>query len=63
MNIDKDIKAIKNFQGSSLTKNLASIEKSIVDPNSHKSHQFCDKYAINNELMQSALSIKKVASH
>ena len=61
MSIDKAIKAIENFQGSSLTGSLAKIENEIVGYDSVSSHEFCDEHDINNEFMDSALSIKNVA--
>lgn len=61
MSINQDIKVIKNFQGYSLTGNLANIEKSIIKLNSSDSSKFCQNLGIDDKFMQSALSIKEIA--
>lgn len=61
MSIDKAIRAIEDFQGSSLTKSLARIESEIVGYDSSSSHDFCNEHKVDNGFMDSALSIKNVA--
>lgn len=63
MSINQDIKVIKDFQGNSLTGNLANIEKSIVGLNSSDSGKFCQNLGIDDKFMQSALSVKEIASN
>ena len=61
MSIDKDIKAIEDFQSNSLTKSLANIENEIIGYDSSRSHDLCDEHNIDNGFMNSALSIKNIA--
>ena len=61
MSIERAIKAIENFQGSSLTKNLAKIETSILGFDAKKADVFCNAKGINDDFMSSALSIKDLA--
>ncbi len=61
MSINQAIKAIQNFQGSSLAKRLAVIESSIVGSDSDTSQTFCYDNKIDKEFMDSALSIKNIA--
>lgn len=61
MSIDIAIKAITDFQGTSLTKNLARIETSIIGLDANKLRDYCDVSNINDEFMASAASIKKLA--
>lgn len=62
MNIEQAIKVIEKFQGSSLTESLANIENTIVGYDSKSSNTFCNEHLINNEFMESALSIKSISS-
>ncbi len=61
MSIDKAIRAIQDFQGTSLTKSLARFESEIVGHDSSSSRNFCNEHNVDNSFMDSALSIKNVA--
>jgi hypothetical protein len=61
MSIDLAIKAIEVFQGDSLTKSLAEIERSIIGLDSDNSRTFCGEQNIDKDFISSALAIKKVA--
>lgn len=61
MSIDKAIEAIDRFQGNSLTKSLASLENEVIGLGAEDSLNFCSKHGINDEFINSALSIKRVA--
>lgn len=61
MCIEKAIKAIEKFQGTSLTKNLALLEGDIVGGSSVDAAKMCASININNDFIQSALEVKKVA--
>ena len=61
MSIDKAIKAIKRFQGESLTKNLAKIEADIVGAGADDVLKLCAYNDVNNEFIESALEVKKIA--
>ncbi|MHA1597258.1 MAG: hypothetical protein ACTSV1_00920 [Alphaproteobacteria bacterium] len=61
MNINKSIDAIERFQGSSLTQELAKIEQEIVGLNASSSQSYCAREEIDDELLNSALAIKKMA--
>lgn len=61
MSIHKAIEAIERFQGNSLTESLAIIEDEIVGLNSSRSQNYCTQRKIDDELLNSALTIKKVA--
>lgn len=61
MTIELAISAITEFQGKSLTENIARIESSIVGLDALKLRDFCDENKINDDFMSSAASIKKLA--
>ncbi len=61
MSIDKAIKAIERFQGESLTKSLAKIEADIVGASSDEALKLCADNEVNNEFIESALEVKKIA--
>lgn len=61
MSIDLAIQAIANFQGASLTENLARIESSVVGLGTNELQDFCDGRKIDGAFMSSAVSIKKLA--
>lgn len=61
MNIDTAIRAISGFQGASLTESLSRIEASVVGLDAGKLRDFCDGRCIDDQLMSSAVSIKKLA--
>jgi len=62
MSIDQAIKAIKSFQGDSLTESLSKIEYEIVGSDSAASYSFCRDREIDIKFLDSALSIKGVAA-
>jgi hypothetical protein len=61
MSVDIAIKSIEDFQGTSLTKSLAGIERAISGFDSATSQAFCGEQNIDTDFISSALSIKKVA--
>lgn len=61
MSIDNAIEAIGKFQGNSLTKSLAELENEIVGADAQESLSFCLEKDINDNFVDSALAIKKVA--
>lgn len=62
MSIDQAIALIQNFQGLSLTKSISDIEKEIVGFSQCESKEFCDRRKIDHSFLESALSVKKLAS-
>ena len=61
MSIDSAILSIEAFQGESLTESLSKIEQDIVGADLIATQEVCSDKAINNDFMNSALSIKNVA--
>ena len=61
MSINIAIQAISEFQGTSLTANLAHIESLVVGLDSIKLQELCVGRNINDQLLASAVSIKKLA--
>jgi hypothetical protein len=61
MNIDKEIEAISNFKGNSLTESLSILEEDIVGADASTSLTYCSEKSINDNFIDSALAIKKVA--
>ncbi len=61
MSIDLALKVIEEFQGDSLTKSLASIERLVVGQDSTGTADFCDDRNIDTGFLTSAMAIKKVA--
>lgn len=61
MTIEDALCALEEFQGATLTQNLASIECQIVGINSHNAAEFCTSQAVDNGFMESALTVKRVA--
>jgi hypothetical protein len=61
MTIDIAIQAITDFQGTSLTASLASIESSVVGLDANRLREFCAGRNIDSGFMCSAVSIKKLA--
>jgi len=61
MTIEQALRALEDFQGESLTKSLASIERRIVGTKSENAAEFCASLAIDDGFMKSALAVKRVA--
>lgn len=61
MSIEVAIEAIKDFQGRSLTENLSRIEDEVIGCSLENVSDFCNSIGINNEFMNSALTIKQLA--
>lgn len=61
MAIEKALEALKSFQGTSLTKNLAEIEAKIVGRSQDNITQFCAEHMIDEDFMSSALTVKRLA--
>jgi len=61
MSLNNAFEALAAFQGESLTKSLATIESEIVGATAEDMDSRRASYQVNDELMASALSIKKVA--
>jgi hypothetical protein len=61
LSIQKALKALEVFQGDSLTASLASIEAAIAGSGQGELKAFCQDRCIDNSLMESALTLKKVA--
>lgn len=62
MTIEQALRALEDFQGESLTKSLAAIERRIVGTKSESATEFCASHAIDDGFMESALAVKRVAS-
>lgn len=62
MTIDKALRALEAFQGSSLTKSLSDIEGSIIGSEADDVKSFCLDRGIDDTFMDSALAVKRVAS-
>ena len=62
MNIEVAIVAIESFQGDSLTTSLSKIESDIRGMNSSDVSTLCEECKVDDSFIQSALTIKKVAS-
>lgn len=62
MSIEKDLSAIANFQGESLTKSLSIIESNILGVSSSDCIDFCNSFGVNDELIGSIKAVKRVAS-
>lgn len=62
MSIVKDLLAIANFKGESLTKSLSTIESNISGISSLDCVNFCDSFGVNDELIGSIRAVKRVAS-
>jgi hypothetical protein len=54
--------AIEKYKGESLTKNISSFEKEIIGLSSKEVDDYCSSTGIDNNLFESALSIKKLSS-
>lgn len=61
MSLDAAINAINNFQGNSLTEQLASIESQIQGFDLSNCESLCLDHDIDDHFIQSALDIKKLA--
>ena len=62
MSVARALKALSEFQGESLTTNLAEIERSIVGLGAKELSKFCGGRGINHALIDSAASIKRLAA-
>ncbi len=61
MSIEQALRALEEFQGESLTKSLASIERQIVGTICEDAAEFFASHAIDEGFMESALAVKRVA--
>lgn len=61
MSIDNAIEAIDSFQGASLTESISGIEKSIKGMGAKELQRLCASQRIDNDFLNYALSIKKIA--
>lgn len=62
MSIEQALRALETFQGASLTKSLSSIEGQITGASLENVDEFCAAYGIDDEFINSALAVKRVAS-
>lgn len=61
MTIDKALGALKAFQGTSLTKSLSDIERSIIGLGLREVDSYCAERGIDDDFMGSAIAVKRVA--
>ncbi|KPZ70046.1 hypothetical protein AN944_02430 [Shewanella sp. P1-14-1] len=61
MSIEKDLSAIAEFQGESLTKNLSIIESQISGISTSECVELCNSFGVDDELIGSVRAVKKVA--
>ncbi|MDV6315923.1 hypothetical protein [Idiomarina sp. HP20-50] len=61
MTIDKALRILEEFQGSSLTRSLSDIERCIIGSGLEEVDGFCTARGINDNFMDSAIAVKRVA--
>jgi hypothetical protein len=61
MSVGRALKALAQFQGESLTSNLAEIERNIVGLNARDLRTYCGGRGIDAKFMSSAVTIKQLA--
>lgn len=61
MTIDKALRTLEAFQGTSLTKSLSDIERFIIGSGMEGVDAFCTTRGINGDFMDSAIAVKRVA--
>ena len=61
MSLLQAIETIRAFQGESLTASLAAMEQAVQGVSSETSESFCSDWGINDEFLDSALEIKRMA--
>lgn len=62
MTIEQALQALEVFKGDSLTENLSDIEVRIIGSDLNDVHSFCIACGVDDDFMESALAVKRVAS-
>lgn len=62
MTIEKALRALEAFQGESLTRSLSDIESRIIGSEIDDIEELCAERGVDDAFMESALTIKRVAS-